>query len=306
MRNVKEAKYLFPIGLSCAALLAGCYSPDRESSYSYYESPGYTQSSEMATTDTAITRSYTQEQDQGATGSQTQTTTGSGEIQSERMVIPLYEEQVQVGRDTVESSTVRLRKEVTTETINQPVQIRRETIVVDREGAGGTGTSQQFQSGSGQSQQVQSGSQQGSLKQPFEQGEIVVRLHREEPVVEKRIVPAGNIIVETRADTEQVNVQQQVRRENIQVDKGNAQNVIISDNLNQPQSRTSVGATRPEPQRYDQEEPTRDTSTEIRSSESELQYRTPVTTREYEPFPRPQPDGRETFPELKKDPERRP
>lgn len=29
-----------------------------------------------------------------------------------------------------------------------------------------------------------------------------------------------------------------------------------------------------------------------------------VTTKEYEPFRRPQPDGRETFPELRKDPER--
>ena len=296
MRKIKDAKYLFPIGLSCAALLTGCYNPEKDPSSSYYHSSSYTGDSGLTYSDTTSTRT----QDQGATGSQTAQTTGTGEIQSERMVIPLHEEQVQVGKRTVESGTIRLRKQITTETINQPVQIRKETIVVDREPAGGgTSTSQSFQSSSTQSQQFQGQSQSGSFQQPFEQGEIVLRLHSEEPVIEKRIVPAGNIVVEKRVNNEQVNVQQQIRREKIDVDKGNAQNVIVSENLNQPTTtRTyeSTGAPQPEPQRY-QEQP-------IRNTETDLQYRAPVTTREYEPFPRPQPDGRETFPELKKDPER--
>ena len=285
-------KAMAGISLSCAALLAGCYSPDRETSSGYYQSSSYTQDSGLASTDTSQT--YTEPQ--GATGNQTQQTTGTGEIQSERVVIPLHEEQVQVGKRTVESGTIRLRKEITTETINQPVQIRRETIVVDREPAGGTSTNQSFQSSSRPGQQFQS--QSGSISQPFEQGEIVVRLHSEEPVIEKRIVPAGNIVVETRVNSEQVNVQQQVRRENINVDKSNAQNVIVSENLTQQQStraREASGAPQPEPQRY--QEPT--------ASETDLEHRAPVTTREYEPFNRPQPDGHETFPELKKDPERR-
>lgn len=288
MRKSKQTNYLFPIGLSCAALLAGCYSPDRGTSSSYYQSSSYAQDSYP---------------DQGATGSQTYQTTG-GEIQAERMVIPLHEEQVQVGTRTVESGTIRLRKQITTETINQPVQIRRETIVVDREPAGGGTTSQSFESSTRSGHQFQQGqSQSGAIYQPFEQGEIVVRLHSEEPVIEKRVVPAGNIVIETRVNTEQRNLQQQVRRERIDVDKGNAQNVIISDNLQQSRAREATGAPQPEPQRY-QEQPTRGTSN-IRSSETDLEYRTPVTTREYERFPRPQPDGRETFPELKKDPERR-
>jgi stress response protein YsnF len=285
-------KTMAGIGLSCAALLAGCYSPDRETSSGYYQSSSYTQDSGLASTDTS--QSYTEAQ--GATGNQSYQTTGTGEIQSERVVIPLHEEQVQVGKRTVETGTIRLRKEITTETINQPVQIRKETIVVDREPASGTSTSQSFQSSSRQGQQFQS--QSGSISQPFEQGEIVVRLHGEEPVIEKRVVPAGNIVVETRVNSEQVNVQQQVRRENINVDKGNAQNVIISQDLQQRQStrtQEASGAPQPEPQRYQ----------ESSTTETDLEYRAPVTTREYEPFKRPQPDGRETFPELKKDPERR-
>jgi len=313
MRKITDAKYLFPIGLSCAALLAGCYSPDRSTSTyrssSYYTpSSGYTSSDTSTPTDTSYT--YNQNQDQGATGSQTYQNTSTGEIQSERVVIPLHEEQVQVGKRSVESGTVRLRKEITTETINQPVQIRRETIVVDREPASGATTSQSFQSNQ-QSGQSQLSSQASTIAQPFQQGEIVLRLHSEEPVIEKRTVPAGNIVVETRVNNDQVNVQQQVRRERINVDKGNATNVIVSENLNQPSTTSTtrrtttegVGASQPEPQRY-QDQPTRESSTDIRSSETNPEYRAPVTTREYEPFRRPQPDGRETFPELRKDPER--
>ncbi|HKQ40529.1 MAG TPA: YsnF/AvaK domain-containing protein [Verrucomicrobiae bacterium] len=305
MRKVQQAKYLF-IGVSCAAVLAGCYHPDRSTRSSHYQS-SYSQGSGLTSSDNA----YSSSQAQGATGAQTDQTTGTGEIQSERVVIPLHEEQVQVGKRTVETGQVRLRKQITTETINQPVEIRKETIVVDREPASGTttSTSQSYQSNSrgqqfqqGQSSQLQS--QASSISQPFEQGEIVVRLHSEEPVIEKRTVPAGNIVVETRVNNEQVNVQQQVRREKIDVDKGNAQNVIVSEKLNQSAgTRESAGSPPPEPQRY-QQQSTRGTSTTTRSPDVDTEYRAPVTTREYEGFRRPQPDGRDTFQDLKKDPER--
>lgn len=287
MKKVHYAKYL-SIGVSGAALLTGCYNPDRGTSSSHYHS-SYSQGSGLTSTDTS---QYSQSQ--GATGTQTYQATGAGDIQSERVVIPLHEEQVQVGKRTVETGTVRLRKQITTETINQPVQIRKETIVVDREPAGSTTGSQSFQSNSrpGQQQFQQQGqsSQIQSIAQPFEQGEIVVRLHSEEPVIERRVVPAGNIVIETRVNNEQVNVQQQIRRENIEVDKGNAQNVIVSENLMQ-RSREASGSPPPEPQRYEE-------------SDANTEYRAPVRTRENEGFPRPQPDGRETFPELRKDPER--
>jgi stress response protein YsnF len=299
MRKVQDVKYLLA-GVSCAALLTGCYNPDKAASSgssSYYHS-SYSQSSGLTSSDT---NSYAQSQ--GGTGSQSYQTSGSGEIQSERVVIPLHEEQVQVGKRTVETGTIRLRKQITTETINQPVQIRKETVVVDREPVGGTTSSQSFQSTTGQGQSTQFQSQSGSISQPFEQGEIVVRLHSEEPVIEKRVVPAGNIVVETRVNNEQVNVQQQIRRESVNVDKGNAQNVTVSENLSQPsRTREASGSTQVEPQRYQQQTPSSSSSsTTTRSTDTE--YRAPVTTKEHEPFKRPQPDGRETFPELNKDPQ---
>jgi stress response protein YsnF len=119
----------------------------------------------------------------------------------------------------VEVGSVRLRKQVTTETVNQPVQIRRETLVVEREAAG-TGTGSQETAGTA-----------GTFT-PFEQGEIVIKLHKEEPVIEKKVIPTGRIVAKTATDTEQVTVSREVRKENIDVEKiGNPQNVTISENV---------------------------------------------------------------------------
>src|SRR5436305_5940845 len=49
------------------------------------------------------------------------------------MVVPLREESVKVGTREVDAGSVRLKKIVKTETINQPVQLRREEVVIDRD-----------------------------------------------------------------------------------------------------------------------------------------------------------------------------
>ena len=132
----------------------------------------------------------------------------------------------------VESGSVRLRKQVITETVNQPVQIRRETLVVDREaGTGSAGTGSQETAGTA-----------GSFT-PFEQGEIVIKLHKEEPVVEKKVISSGRIVAKTTTDTEQVTVSREVRKENIDVEKiGNPQNVTISENVG-ARASDAVGGT---------------------------------------------------------------
>ena len=289
------SKYLLPFSaVSCAALLAGCAS-------SGYERSTHAQSymqADMSPNASAAVESTTEREAVGGTSSDT------GEIRSEQVVIPLHEERVNVGKRVVEAGTVRLRKQVTTETVNQPIQVRRETLVIDRQNADGTTTSTEYR---GATSQSFSGTTSGSsLAQPFDQGEIVIRLQREEPVVEKQIIPTGKIVVETRAETEQQYIQREVRRETIDVDKsGAAQNVIVSENL-QGQLRMNAGAPAREPQRYRSSEPNQ--SYRASSSgqiETNYESRTPVTTEEGEPFPRPQPDGHETFPELEKDPERR-
>jgi len=129
------------------------------------------------------------------------------------MVVPLYQESLNVGKREVEAGSVRLRKVVKTETVNQPVELRHEEVVIDREAGGSQGGNQ-------------------ILSQPFQEGETVIRLKQEVPVIEKQTTPAGEIVVQTRSAAQQTNIQAEVRREDIDIAKhGNAQNVIIGQNV---------------------------------------------------------------------------
>src|SRR5215469_7024735 len=75
----------------------------------------------------------------GGTAETTETTTStttaaapSGET-SGTQTIPLYKEQVNVGARQVEDGAVTIRKIVKTETVNQPVTLQKETLVIDRQ-----------------------------------------------------------------------------------------------------------------------------------------------------------------------------
>jgi uncharacterized protein (TIGR02271 family) len=146
------------------------------------------------------------------------TPTGRSET-ANNMVVPLYQESINVGKREVEAGSVRLRKIVKTETVNQPVELRHEEVVIDRENGAGQPAGNEV------------------LSQPFQEGETVIRLKREEPVVEKQTAPAGQIVVQTRFAGEQTNIQAQVRREDIDINKqGNPQNVIIGQNVQSSRS----------------------------------------------------------------------
>jgi len=135
------------------------------------------------------------------------------------IVVPLHQESVNVGKREVDAGSVRLKKVVRTETINQPIQLRREEVVIDRE----TGTGE--------------ASSNKKLAQPFQEEETVIPLKREEAVIERRTASAGQIVIRTRETTEQTNIQAQVRREDIDLAQlNNTPNVIIGQNV-----RSGVG-----------------------------------------------------------------
>jgi uncharacterized protein (TIGR02271 family) len=142
----------------------------------------------------------------------------------ESTVIPLYEESLAVGTRKVEEGTVRLKKVVTTETVNQPVQLRRESVVIERQPASG---------------------QASAPANAFQEGqETVIQLWREEPVVETRVVSSGQIAVQRKSEIEQSSVQRELRKENIDVDKsGDQQNVTISGNIMSSSGGTSDSAS---------------------------------------------------------------
>ncbi len=116
---------------------------------------------------------------------------------TEETNIPLKEETLKVGKREVEYGGVRLRKIIRTETVNQPVELSREEIVIERVPASGE-------------------PQAGEMK--FDEKEIYIPLRREEPVVEKTTRTREEIHVGKRRETEQENVQGEVRREDVEIE----------------------------------------------------------------------------------------
>ena len=120
------------------------------------------------------------------------------------VTIPLYEESVAVGKREVDAGTVTIKKVVKTETVNQPVELRRETISIDRQPASGTASS-------------------ADQSKAFTDQQFTIQLKNEEPVVEKRVVQSGQVVASKKATTEQTTVQREIRKEDVAIDKGNAQ-----------------------------------------------------------------------------------
>jgi len=198
--KLAEHKLICTVALLAAlAAATGCHSSKEPSHYTYYTAPqGGAYTTEPSTT--AKSESHIITAAPGTTN----------------MVVPLYQESIAVGKREVDAGSVRLRKIVKTETVNQPVELRREEVVIERVPPGAPASQNQGQ----------------SLGQPFEQQETVIMLKREEAVVEKQTAPAGQIVVQSRFRGQQTNIQAQVRREDIDIQKvGNPQNVIIGQNV---------------------------------------------------------------------------
>ena len=111
--------------------------------------------------------------------------------------VPLTEEQVKVGKRTVSAGQVRLRKIVRTEIVNQPVEVRREEVVVERISA----------------DQVRAGAASADFKDEV----IDVPLTREEVVVSKEAHVTGAVRVNKTATAETQNVSETVRKEDVEV-----------------------------------------------------------------------------------------
>jgi uncharacterized protein (TIGR02271 family) len=115
----------------------------------------------------------------------------------ERTSMALREEELKVGKREVEYGGVRLRKVIRTETVNQPVELKREEIVVER--VPGTQTAQGGRA--------------------FEQEDIYIPLRREEAVVQKEARVREEVRVSKRSETERQDITEQVRKEDVQIDR---------------------------------------------------------------------------------------
>lgn len=123
--------------------------------------------------------------------------TMTGDI-GEARVVALHEESLKIGKREVEAGSVRIRKVVRTETVNQPVELRREEIVVERIPA----------------DQIASGADA-----PIGEEDIYIPLRREEVVIEKEAHVREGVRIGRRSETEQKTVTEQVRKEDIEVER---------------------------------------------------------------------------------------
>jgi uncharacterized protein (TIGR02271 family) len=170
--------------VAAAGLASGCASTEEDE---YVET---------TTTQTAVTES-----------------SGAQPTYSEMMdevVIPLHEEEIKVGKRTIDSGQVTIRKVVTSETISQPVELRKESLVIERRGAGTASQSTAPASSSPLAERIAT---------PFEEGVVTIPLRSEEAVVEKTTVSKGEVVAKRNIGWDKQTIQRDVRREDISVDK---------------------------------------------------------------------------------------
>jgi uncharacterized protein (TIGR02271 family) len=110
------------------------------------------------------------------------------------------EEQLRVGTERVEAGRARLRKYVTTETETRTVPVTKETISVERE-------------------PITDGNVGNALDGPaISEEEHEVVLTEERPVVQKEAVPVERVRLDKDTVTENVQVTEEVRKEQIDMD----------------------------------------------------------------------------------------
>ena len=110
------------------------------------------------------------------------------------------EEELTVGKTEREAGRVRLRKYVVEDEVTQTVPVRREEVRVERE-------------------PITDGNVDDALEGPAissEEHEVV--LHEEEPVAEKRAVPKERVRLDKDVTTEERQVSDTVRKEQVEVD----------------------------------------------------------------------------------------
>jgi uncharacterized protein (TIGR02271 family) len=182
-------------------------SPDDEQSiYSYYGMQRSDQASPtgLGTGYTFGTTNYVADSgpDAGVVASEYDTDTDLNTADTvtadQEIDVPLSEEQLQVGKRQVEAGQVRLRKVVRTETVEQPVELRREEVEIDRVPVSDTDT---------------------VPTDAFQEREINVPVMREEAVVAKEAQVTGRVVVGKDVETETQTVGGEVRREDVEIDR---------------------------------------------------------------------------------------
>ena len=181
--------------------------PEEQRLFEYYSQAGgmgsttgtatteTTTAATTATTGTTDTQSFTGDRgnEHGTVGHDT-----SGPTTDNAMT--RSEEQLRVGTERVEAGRARLRKYVTTETETRTVPVAKETVHVERE-------------------PITDANMPNAMSGPaISEEEHEVVLTEERPVVQKEAVPVERVRLDTDTVTENVQVTEEVRKEQIDMD----------------------------------------------------------------------------------------
>ncbi|MDQ0733003.1 PRC and DUF2382 domain-containing protein [Arthrobacter sp. B1I2] len=113
------------------------------------------------------------------------------------------EEQLHVGTEREATGRARLRKYVTTENVTKTIPVEREEVRIERE-------------------PITDGNRGAALNGPdISEEEHEVILHEERPVVEKEAVPVERVRLDKEVVRDDVTVNEEVRKENIETDGDN-------------------------------------------------------------------------------------
>jgi uncharacterized protein (TIGR02271 family) len=110
------------------------------------------------------------------------------------------EEELRVGTRSVESGRVRLRKYVVTEMVTKTVPVRHEEVRIERE-------------------PITDANRDAALEgADISEEEHEVILHEDQPVVEKRVVPKERVRLHTETVTDEQEISEEIRKENIETE----------------------------------------------------------------------------------------
>jgi len=136
---------------------------------------------------------------QAGAGARTESNTQGSEYlgQDKSVQVPLAEEKMNVQKRETNLGEVRLRKVVRTETVNQPVELRHEDVIVERVSG--------------------SGARPG--EDAFSERVVTIPVMQEEAVMEKTVQSAGAVEAKKVLESEQKNVSGTVRKEDVEVER---------------------------------------------------------------------------------------
>ena len=137
----------------------------------------------------------------GAQGGQYFADTGEAWDDPKEIRVPVVEERLTVEKRQGEMGSVDIRKDVTTEQVNVPVELRHEEVTVDRVDV--------------KDRPVTA----GDMTDAFQEGTIRVPVRGEQAVVEKEAVVTGEVVIDREVETERQTISDTVRKVRVDVEE---------------------------------------------------------------------------------------